>query len=143
MTSLSQPPAWSNRLADQLQLLSEVAESLTYRLLEFEERLACQEQQLLARQAAAEPELVEELELRLLATDDRLARIEAMLAAAEGPAAARHLQPVRRASTHPQAPGSPLSPRQAAGHAPAEVEIAAEDPFVDEGEQPFMDELIA
>lgn len=143
MTSLPQPPAWSNRLADQLQLLSEVAESFTYRLLEFEERLACQEQRLLAWQAAGEPELVEELELRLLATDDRLARIEAMLAAAEGPTAARHLQSVRRASTHPQAPGSPLSTRQAAGHAPAEVEIAVEDPFVEEGEQPFMDELIA
>ena len=142
MTSLPQPPAWSNRLADQLQLLSEVAESLTYRLLEFEERLADQEQRLLERQAA-EPQLAEEMELRLLATDDRLARIESLLAAAETTAAAHHLQPVRRASTHPQVPGSPLSTRQTAGHAPAEVEIAAEDPFVEEGEQPFMDELIA
>jgi hypothetical protein len=142
MTSLPQPPAWSNRLADQLQLLSEVAESLTYRLLEFEERLADQEQRLLVRQAA-EPQLAEEMELRLLATDDRLARIESLLAAAEGSAAARHLQPVRLASSPPPAAGSPLLARQAAGHGPAEDEIPEEDPFLEEGEQPFMDELIA
>ncbi|MFZ0408903.1 MAG: hypothetical protein WAM11_12450, partial [Cyanobium sp.] len=66
MTSLPPSPAWSNRLADQLQVLSEVAESLTYRLLDLEERLAGQEQQQQAE--AIDPLVAEEMELRLLDT---------------------------------------------------------------------------
>ena len=128
-----QPPAWSCRLADQLQLLSEVAESLTYRMLELEERLAAQEPRLLEPADGVDPQLAEEMELRLLETEERLARIEGLLGAEEVADAGRHLQPVRPAGRTGQASGAE----------PVEAEIPQEDPFLDEGEQPFMDELIA
>ncbi len=142
MTSLPQPPAWSHRLADQLQVLSEVAESLTYRLLEFEERLAVQEQQLLEQAETADPQQAEEMELRLLETEERLARIEDLLGGAEN-AVTRQVQPLRLASSTVPSLGGAPSARQRSGPPPAEEEISQEDPFLDEGEQPFMDELTA
>jgi len=143
MTSLPQPPAWSHRLADQLQVLSEVAESLTYRLLEFEERLAVQEQQLLEQAETADPQQVEEMELRLLETEERLARIEALLGSSEAAGTGRHVQPLRLASSPAQALAGAASARPVAAARPDEEEILQEDPFLDEGEQPFMDELTA
>jgi len=143
MTSLSQSSAWSSRLADQLQVLSEVAESLTYRLLELEERLAGQEQRLQEQAATVDPEVAEEMELRLLDTEERLARMEALLADGGGTAMSRHLQPVTLSSPHSKALGSAVLARHSMGHGLDEVEIPQEDPFLDEGEQPFMDELTA
>ena len=145
MTSQPQPQplAWSCRLADQLQLLSEVAESLTYRMLELEERLAAQEPRLLEPADGVDPQLAEEMELRLLETEERLARIEGLLGAEEVADAGRHLQPVRPAGRTGQALARSASVRQASGAEPVEAEIPQEDPFLDEGEQPFMDELIA
>ncbi len=142
MTSQPQPLAWSSRLADQLQVLSEVAESLTYRLLDLEERLAVQEQHLLEQAEAGDSPLAEEMEQRLLDTEDRLARIEGLLTAGEASSALRPGQPLRLASAHSPV-GSPPRVRQAGVSAAAEVRIPQEDPFLDEGEQPFMDELIA
>ena len=142
MTSLSQSSAWSSRLADQLQVLSEVAESLTYRLLELDERLAGQER-LQEQAATVAPEVAEEMELRLLDTEERLARMEALLADGGGTAMSRHLQPVTLSSPHSKALGSAVLARHSMGHGPDEVEIPQEDPFLDEGEQPFMDELTA
>lgn len=74
------------RLADQLQTLSELTESLTYRLLELEEMVAGVDQQLQslqhshARDAAL---LVEGTELRLDDTEERLSRLEGLLSGLE------------------------------------------------------------
>ena len=76
------------RLALQLQALSEVTESLTYRLLELEERLSgidLRLQPLLQGTAQASDALGEEAELRLDETEERLLRLEALLAGLESP----------------------------------------------------------
>ncbi|MFQ6539951.1 MULTISPECIES: hypothetical protein [Aphanothece] len=105
----------AERLAFQLNTLTEVVETLTFRLLELEERMAAQDlrlQPLLeSGQASADP-FHEETELRLEDTEDRLRRLESVLNGLEAGGAARHLQPL-------------------------------DNPFPDEGEQPFMDELTA
>jgi hypothetical protein len=119
----------TQRLADQLRTLSEVAETLTFRLLELEERLAAQElkvQPLLESQSSPQGLIAEDTELRLGDTEDRLARLEGLLSGLESPGAARHLQPVE---VHPQE--SFLD------------DSVPEDSFLDEEEQPFLDELSA
>ncbi len=142
MTSQPQPPTCSNRLADQLQALSEVAESLAYRLLDLEERLAAQEQRLHEQEAAAvDPLVAEEMELRLLDTEERLARIEGLLASGERVSEGRQRLPLRLASPHAQAL---VEARQMSAPRPMEEDLPLEEePFLDEGEQPFMDELTA
>lgn len=126
--TLSQPhPIGSQRLADQLQALSVLAESLTIRLLELEERLLAQEQR---AQSEGDAELQQALELRLEDTDQRLLRIEALLHDLEPPTATRHLHEVPRPPS--------LSLQQSGQVENPETEI-----FPEEGEQPFMDELIA
>ena len=72
----------TQRLADQLQTLSQVAEILTFRLLELEERLAGHEvrlEQLLEGGLASGSPMAEGTELRLVETEDRLARLESLL----------------------------------------------------------------
>lgn len=72
----------TQRLADQLQTLSELAEILTFRLLELEERLAGHEVQLeqfLEGGLASGAPMAEGTELRLVETEDRLARLESLL----------------------------------------------------------------
>lgn len=127
MTRSQPSPIGSHRLADQLQALSVLAESLTIRLLELEERLLAQEQR---AQPSSDPESQQELDQRLDDTDQRLLRIEALLQDLEQPATARHLQEV------PRPAGQPLQRAGKVGK--TEMEI-----FPDEGEQGFMDELSA
>jgi len=71
------------RLADQLQLLSELTETLTVRLLELEEKVAAVDQglqPLLAQQRSAEAsELAADTLLRLDDTEERLMRLEGLL----------------------------------------------------------------
>jgi len=72
----------TQRLANQLQTLTEVAEILTFRLLELEERLAGQEvrlEQLLEGALTSGAPMAEGTELRLVETEDRLARLESLL----------------------------------------------------------------
>ena len=72
----------TQRLADQLQTLSEVAEILTFRLLELEERLTVHEvrlEQLLEGTLTSGAPMAEGTELRLVETEDRLARLESLL----------------------------------------------------------------
>ncbi|MFY8148976.1 MAG: hypothetical protein ACOVNL_07130 [Prochlorococcaceae cyanobacterium] len=83
------------RLAEQLQALSLVTETLTYRLLDLEERLAAQEvhsRQTLEAEQGAVLQAAEATELRLLETEDRLARLEAVLS--EGTTAAPSEPPI-------------------------------------------------
>ena len=128
-------PPWTQRLVEQLQLISEVSETLTYRLLELEERLAEGERDLaqLREQAQGAAELPPAVESWLEETDERLARVEELLrrgdarVAGTGMAAARPLKAV-----------APALSRSAAG--PLEGEEADPDPFPEEGEQAFLDD---
>jgi hypothetical protein len=73
---------WADRLSGQLKTLSEVAESLTYRMLELEERVAVQQRELTARQQSAEVQhndLADAMEERLRETENRLGRLEGLL----------------------------------------------------------------
>lgn len=112
-------PAANERLAEQLNVLSQVVETLTYRLLELEERLAAQELRLqaLQEQPGQAGALDPAAEWRLDDTEQRLQQLESLLSGLDGTAASRHLQPV--------APSAPI-----------------DGPFLDEPEQPFMDELM-
>ncbi len=130
----------SLRLADQLQVLSQVAEALTYRLLELEERLEGQEELIGERlQQAAGREAAHGMAMdqRLGDTEERLARIEAALRGLDRTGASRHLQAVQPPALQQELPGS-LKEEDGFDPVPEDT-----DPFLDEGEQPFMDELIA
>lgn len=87
---------WAVRLSGQLETLSELAESLTYRLLELEERLGAQDRQLSSLATASEvltTEVSEAIEERMQETEDRLARIEGLLhGAGSAPRALRALR---------------------------------------------------
>ncbi|MCT0206712.1 hypothetical protein [Synechococcus sp. CS-1332] len=134
------PEDASLRLADQLQVLSQVAEALTYRLLELEERLEGQEDRIGERlQAAAGQESAHgvAMDQRLGDTEARLARIEAALRGLDRSGTSRHLQAVQPPAMQQELPGSMIED-DGFELGPEEV-----DPFLDEGEQPFMDELIA
>jgi hypothetical protein len=68
----------THRLADQLQVLSQVAETLTFRLLDLEERLAGQELQFQGGSAGCDL-ISGGTELRLAETEERLTRLESLL----------------------------------------------------------------
>lgn len=127
MATASAPLDCTRRLADQLQALTEVAETLTLRLLDLEDRLAAQEgqlQPLLGVANADDPEALEATELRLSDTEDRLGRLESLLNAPQASGSARHLTAV-------QSVDLPVGPSPDA--------IDAFPP--DEAEQPFLDEI--
>jgi hypothetical protein len=118
MAETTRPVDPTRRLVDQLNALSELTESLAFRLVELEERLAASEmliQPLLEAATAAGP--AEYTELRLDDTEDRIARLESLL---NGVASAAGGKP----DPHPAVLEDP-------------------DPFIEDGEQPFMDELVA
>lgn len=82
MSSLSSELEWAARLSGQLETLSELAESLTYRVLELEDRVARQDGHLSSLQEASDAlsqGIGEGIEARMRDTDDRLARIEQLL----------------------------------------------------------------
>lgn len=110
-------------MADQLQALTVLAETLTIRLLELEERLQQQERQLMP--VDEDPSHLE-LELRLEDTDQRLLRIESLLEGLDRSPSQRVLQEVPR-------------PVLQQGLATTELEDP-DELFPDEGEQPFMDD---
>jgi hypothetical protein len=123
----------SERVAEQLQTLSQVVETITYRLLELEERLAGQESRMqdLHQQAGRSIQLSDGAEQRFDDTEERLVRLEVLLngvdAAASGPSS-RHLQPVKSG--------------QDAG-LDGEERDTIDGPFLDEPEQRFLDDLEA
>ncbi len=115
----------TQRLADQLQTLSELAEILTFRLLELEERLTVHEgrlEQLLDGGLASGGPMAEGTELRLVETEDRLARIESLLkgVAAQVP---HQDEPVAEEET--------IADEETI---PEEETIAEEEPFLDDHE---------
>jgi len=119
------------RLSEQLQALSQVGETLTLRLLELEERLEGLEEQVLeldSRDQTPTASLAETGVL-LAATEERIGRLEELLT---GRGRVEPL-PLRRPVPVPmQQEGSPAG----------EPELGL-DPFPEDEEQPFMDELSA
>lgn len=130
-----------SRLADQLHSLSRLAETLTVRVLELEERLSAQEEEIfsfLETSALADPAAMVALERRLGETQDRLARLEALLRGGEEPregGLSRGFVARRGLRAVPES----LAPRLEEQHDPPD----GHNPFPEEGEQPFMDERIA
>lgn len=114
------------RLSEQVQALSLVGETLTLRLLELEERLNALEGQLQGLiQAGGEAESADAATM-LAATEERIARLEELL------------------NEQPAAPAQPVATVHALHQQPEEeAEEAGLNPFPEEGEQPFMDELSA
>ena len=118
-------------LAEQLHTLTRVVETITYRLLELEERLAEQETLLqeMEQQAGGLHQLSDGAERQVNDTEERLARLELLLTGedpAVSAAASRHLQPVAGGN---QASAGP------------EPQDCIDGPFLEEPEQPFMDDL--
>ena len=162
MVFASEPPAGAcpsaaaqpanGRLADQLHAIAAVTETLTYRLLDLEERLGVQEQRLetlLQHGGGWGTAAAEGLEQRCGETEDRLGRLEALLAGLERPGAGRHLQALQRPrpSTESSTGSSSEDNVEQAQQALLDEALLDEelevDPFFDEGEQPFMDERTA
>jgi hypothetical protein len=119
------------RLAEQLHTLTQVVETITYRLLELEERLTLQESQLqeLHQQVGGSLRLSDGAEQCFDDTEERLLHLESLLNGMEpapSAAASRHLQSVK-GSQGRQIDSDPPSP--------------IDGPFLEEPEQAFMDDL--
>jgi hypothetical protein len=139
MASVDPTAASLHRLADQLQLLSELTESLTYRLLEVEERLELHEQQWQDQlQEGGDPAQSEEMELRLMETEDRLSRMESLLKGLEHGGGERRATPLRSRDW-----GNPAVLESAVASAKELIADPQEELFPEDGEQLFMDEQVA
>ncbi|MDA0717914.1 MAG: hypothetical protein O2839_06830 [Cyanobacteria bacterium] len=123
----------TQRLADQLQTLSEVAEAITFRLLELEERLVAQELRLEGH-SDSQGSLSDDMELRLGDTEDRLSRIEGLLKGIDRPEIHHQLHSV----ITNELPYSRESLQDSFLD-----ESLPEPSFIEEEEQPFLDELCA
>ena len=134
----SSAEASSARLAEQLSALAQVSETLTYRLLELEERVQAQEERLLQLDSEDEAGQAESIGERLGETEERLQRIEALLEGLEPAVQGRRLQPLPGfgGRSRGDLDADPARAPRAEGEEP-------EDPFYEEGEQPFMDERTA
>lgn len=117
----------SLRLVAQLNALSQLTETLAFRVVELEEKLAATEQ-LLEPLLEAVPAAVpcETTELRLEETEERISRLETLLHGAGALAPALH-----------PAGGARIKP------ALEPPSLDDSDLFIEEGEQAFMDELAA
>lgn len=123
-------PQW----ADQIQRLSALLETITYRLLEVEERLTALEEGL---DPASTPDTLaqeQDLAAQLEATTQRLARMEQALGELETAHALEVLRPESSSGRRLQVLASP------AGWPAADSPEPELDPFFEDGEQAFMDD---
>jgi hypothetical protein len=95
----------SDRLVAQLEVVSQVAESLTLRLLELEERLEAQKARLASLEAIGSPPSAGGGEERLQATEQRLARVEMLLQRMERPASPPPLRTLPQPALQQESPG--------------------------------------
>ena len=135
------PDQLQHRIGEQLQALSQVSEALMFRLLDLEERLGAVEQQLAslsARDDQAASGLGVDTGEILALTEERLARLEDLLSGGRQPLGGGGSSPYRQDAGLAGALGAikAMASRSA-------VRDAAFDPFPEEEEQAFMDELIA
>ena len=122
-----------HRISEQLQALSQVGESLTLRLLDLEERLKLIEEHLSDQASRSEADTGLELTGEILAlTEERIARLEDLLTGQS---------PEHAGAGHPHLHLSSV-PAYAKSSSTA-VEEPELDPFPEDEEQPFMDELSA
>ncbi len=128
------------RLAEQLHTLSHVVETITYRLLDLEERVAAQAQRLQALVEEGPPGSAlasaasAQAQVRLDDTENRLLRLESMLSGVGDNASSGRLSLV----------GSPRSAPLDARAGDDGEESCAQDidgPFPEEPEQPFLDDF--
>lgn len=141
MAPASDSPAGSIRLADQIERLSELMETLTYRTIELEERLLLQEERVAAQDLSdgGSGEAAAALERRLEQSSQRLLRIESLLARLD-----RATSVPARSTGRLQVLGSAAAQDSDGWPDPDPREGSQDpDPFYDEGEQPFMDDRIA
>ena len=140
-SALPSPAQLQHRIGEQLQALSQVSEALMFRLLDLEERLGAVEQQLgslSARDDQAASGLGVDTGEILALTEERLARLEDLLSGGR--------QPLGGGVISPYGQDAGLAGAQGAIKAMASrsaVRDVAFDPFPEEEEQAFMDELIA
>lgn len=140
-SALPSPAQLQHRIGEQLQALSQVSEALMFRLLDLEERLGAVEQQLgslSARDDQAASGLGVDTGEILALTEERLARLEDLLSGGR--------QPLGGGGSSPYGQDAGLAGVQGSIKAMASrsaVRDAAFDPFPEEEEQAFMDELIA
>lgn len=150
MVTSSPLPAGAAQWADQIQRLCSLLETLTYRVLEVEERLTALEARLEQDPAGAGFAQEQAMAAQLEETERRLARMEEALGGLEAQSArallrpeessGRRLQVLARPSARPdeeesQDPALPPPPAQ-------EVQEWEGDPFFDDGEQAFMDDSL-
>ncbi|MFN9618910.1 MAG: hypothetical protein ACK55X_04245 [Synechococcaceae cyanobacterium] len=124
------------RLSEQLHALSRVAETITVRLLELEEKLLLQQerlQPLFEAAVAVDSDRSEQIDQRLDDTEQRLAQLEELL----------HSRSTLRPLTGLRRPGASRLDDFAAESRDQESCAGPIDPFPEEGEQPFMDERVA
>ena len=136
-------PGSLERLADQLQQLSQLTESLTYRLLDLEERLQGHEEQWQERlEAVQDTSAGEELELRLLETEDRLVRMESLLGRLDQE---RDQRGVRGRSESSVAGATRLSGLSTFRPGPGRRGEGgpADDSFPDDGDEPGLEPRVA
>lgn len=130
------------RLADQLHGLSRLAETLTIRLLELEERLQAQQERMdpiIEAAQRSDPAQAEVLDLRLEETEQRLAQLESLL---QGGATLRAVPSFSSRARHDHQPFG-ADGAAVAGLGAEESGEMELDLFPEEGEQPFMDERVA
>jgi hypothetical protein len=134
------PAQLQHRLGEQLQALSQVSEALMFRLLDLEERLGAVEQQLGSLQASEDHSasgLGVHTDEILALTEERLARLEDLLSGRRQP-----LGGLGNSAFGLEAGSVAAKATIRAVASPAEREDSF-DPFPEEEEQAFMDELIA
>ena len=134
------PPSLSaqavTRLVEQFSCLAEVAEQLTYRLVDLEERLAEQQQFIVAiREEGMADNHGHPWQERLDQTDLRLAQIETLLGGEGAPRSSRGL------ALRPGLVPSPVRTGLAGLQLGQDSEAPINGPiFPEESEQPFMDD---
>lgn len=141
MVSSAPLPAGAPQWADQIERLCGLLETITYRLLEVEERLASLEERLEEGLAAGASGQEEALTAQLEETARRVARMEAALGGMERGRAGEGFRPEGAGGRRLQALAPPLPWPDPDGQ-PEEAE-SEPDPFYDEEEQAFMDERTA
>lgn len=137
---------FQQRLSEQLQALSQVGETLTLRLLEMEERLAGLENQMgdLQRAGVQNQDPMGDVADLLGDTEERIARLEDLLNGS-GSHSSLRAGPVPLPLRRPDRPGDrdlAMAPMHDEG-SPEEEPDPELNPFPEDGEQPFMDELSA
>lgn len=139
-STLPSPAQLQHRIGEQLQALSQVSEALMFRLLDLEERLGVVEQQLgslSARDDQAASGLGVDTGEILALTEERLARLEDLLSGRRQP-----LGGLGNSAFGLEGGSVAAKATIKAVASPAEREDSF-DPFPEEEEQAFMDELIA